>query len=57
MQITLGDLIAKLREARSKMSTANANKLLFGQCEAVILELAERLAQAEHKEEPRIILP
>lgn len=57
MQITLGDLIAKLREARAKMSTANANKLLFGQCEAVILELAERLAQAEHKAEPRIILP
>ena len=59
MHITLSQLIEKIREARSKMTTANANKILFGQCEAVIMELAERLHHAEQAkaDAPRIVMP
>lgn len=60
MTITLGELITKIRDARGKMSTANANKLLFGQCEAVLMELADKLYHAQHAtnpDPPQIVIP
>jgi hypothetical protein len=46
MTITLGELLQKLKRARV-MSHYGAHRLLFGQCEAVLLALVDELAQAQ----------
>ena len=60
MQITLGELVTKIRIAQQVMSRKNLHRVLLGQCEAVILSLVAELDDARAKpasEPPRIILP
>ena len=44
--ITLSDLLNNIHAARQRMSVRNTHRLLFGQCEEVLLQLVERLRLA-----------
>lgn len=60
MQMTLGELVTKIRQAQSVMSRKNAHRVLFGQCEEVLLQLVEQLHATQtqaNAEEKRIVLP
>lgn len=60
MHIRLGDLLLRLREeqTRTRKCRYSTHRLLFGQCEAVLIALAEELErQRAAQEPPRIILP
>ena len=47
--ITLGDLLNNIHAARQRMSVRNTHRLLFGQCEEVLLQLVERMRLANAK--------
>ena len=47
MTITLAELLQKIRTAQSVMSQKNAHRLLFGQCEAVLVALVEDLERTQ----------
>lgn len=49
VQVTLSELVTKLRTAQSVMSRTNAHRILLGQCEAVILALVADL-EAKQRE-------
>lgn len=61
MQITLAELIGKIRLAQAHMGRQNAHRVLFGQCEEVLVQLVEKLAametQAAAESKSRILLP
>ena len=44
---TLAELLQKMRTAQSVMSRKNAHRVLFGQCEAVLLALVEELERVQ----------
>ena len=47
MTLTLAELRQKIRAAQSVMSRKNAHRVLFGQCEAVLLALVDELERAQ----------
>ena len=51
VQMTLGDLVTKLRAAQQRMSKKNAHRLLLMQVEDALIQLAQRAGEPSQMRE------